>query len=102
MTTIKPFKSERAAKMAYTKAEKAWEAARSKTCNYYGRTIQDPNNTKDSSEIFADLRVLEAQADALFEEMREVYCQARSQNFWVKSWHFGCNVTRDLIQANMD
>lgn len=102
MTTIKPFKSERAAKMAMTKAERAYVDARGKANGHYGRCVTDPNNTKPWEEIREEEHALIAEADRLYDIAKATYDMARSQNFWVKSWHFGCNPTRDLIRANMD
>ena len=102
------FKSERAAKMAFTKAEKVWRAAQGETAGYYGRCMQDPNNRRTTEEIFADLRKLEALRDeALRDEARDhaesIYRAARAQGFWITSWEFAeVNPTRDLISANMD
>lgn len=99
---IKPFKSDRAAKMAMTKAERAYNEAQTATGGYYGRCVQDPNNHQTTEEILADLRKLEALRDQAHDYAAAVYEQARSQGFWVKSWCFGYNPTRDLIHANID
>ena len=104
---MKTFKSERAAKTAYTKAENAWEAKRSE--GWAARdTIRETMRTIGSMPS-AEYEALEAtrircegEAKVLFEEMRAVYDQATAQGFYVKSWHFGCNPTRDLIAANID
>lgn len=97
------FKSERAAKMAFTKAEKAWRAAQGETAGYYGRCMQDPNNRRTTEEIFADLRKLEALRDEARDNAESIYRAARAQGFWITSWEFAeVNPTRDLISANMD
>jgi hypothetical protein len=104
---MNPFKSERAAKVAYTKAEKAWEAKRSEgwrardtireTMRTVGRMDSDEYNT-----LKATYERCEEEAKTLFASMRAVYEQATKQKFYVRSWHFGANPTRDLIAANMD
>lgn len=103
---MKTFKTNRAAKMAYTKAENRWEAKRAE-----GFAARDAAREmmRSNSFILADLRTIEAtqlrcekEAEALFEEARSVYEQAKAQNFWVKSYHFGHNPTRDLIAQNID
>lgn len=98
METMKPFKSERAAKMAYTKAENAWEEARSAVNRQSSEFNQDGWN----EERFAIVRAMEAKADEKRLAAKAVYDQARSQGFWIKSYHFNYNPTRDLIAANMD
>lgn len=107
MSTTKPFKSARAAKIAYTKAEKAWDAKRSE-----GWTARDTIREKmrqDGSMPSAEYDALKAtedrcaaEAEALFETMRLIYNKATAEGHWIKSWHFGHNPTRDLIANNMD
>lgn len=94
----KQFKSERAAKMAYTKAEKAWEAARGATA----RQTHEFNPGGWNEERFAVIRELRAKEVPLFEAMRAIYEQATAQKFYIRTWHFGVNPTRDLVSANMD
>jgi hypothetical protein len=95
------FKSERAAKMAFTKAERAWNALPSGS-SVYRDGMQDPT-CDDPSEAS---RKAEEKKDAAFEVMRAIYNQANAQGFYLDSfgarWHFGHNPTRDLIAANMD
>jgi hypothetical protein len=95
---MKAFKSERAAKMAYTKAENAWEKMRGIAM----AQNHEYSKTGWNNERFAHLRKLEADAVPYFEAMRAIYNQAKSQGFFIRSWHFGVNPTRDLIAANMD
>jgi len=108
MNTTKPFKSARAAKIAYTKAEKAWEAKRSEGfaardeirigMRHNGGTMpSDEYNTLKATEDRC-----EAEAAVLFEKMRLIYNKAEAEGHFIKSWHFGHNPTRDLIAANMD
>lgn len=101
------FKSERAAKMAYTKAENAWEAKRSEgfTARDTYREAFRTVGSMDSAEyeaLKATEALCEVEAKALFEKMHEIYNAAKAQKFYVRSWHFGVNPTRDLIAANMD
>ena len=96
-TEIKPFKSERAAKMAMTKAEKAYEAAMLASNRAYREAME--MDGVDPSEYHAQKQ---AERDAAWEVMQGVYSQAQAQKFWVKSWYCGSNPTRDLIAANMD
>lgn len=92
------FKSERAAKMAYTKAEKAWEAKRAAVNSQTYEFRKDGWN----SERFAIVRALEAEAEVARDAAQTVYNAARAQGFYVRSYYFSVNPTRDLIAANMD
>lgn len=101
------YKSDRAAKMAYTRAENAWKAKQSEsweardlireTMRTDGRMDCDAYNTLKATEVRC-----ETETEALREVAREVYESARAQGFNVRSYHFSENVTRDLIAANMD
>lgn len=55
-----------------------------------------------NEERFAVIRKLKADAKPYFDAMEAIYNQAKAQGFWIRSWHFGTNPTRDLIAANMD
>jgi hypothetical protein len=94
---IKPFKSDRAAKMAMTKAEGAYEDA----------LRADADARRESWKLDCDEgRAMRDAAEAALDVAREyaeaVYAQAQAQGFWVRSQHFGYNPTRDLILANID
>ena len=104
---MKTFKSERAAKMAYTKALTAFDAKEDegrKARDTYRETMRLVGSMP--TEEYEALRAIEvrceAEAKGLFEVMRAVYHQATEQGFYIRSWHFGTNPTRDLIAANMD
>jgi hypothetical protein len=108
-STIKPFKSMRAAKMAYTKAERAWKEMRNIETSLIWerrRKMEANDGSMDAAEYddySAKIEAAEKAAPVLFEKMREIYKQAESQ--WKHSmptWHFGYNPTRDLIAMNMD
>lgn len=94
------FKSDRAAKMAMTKAEKAYVAARGARQEAQHAYWRDAVN--DRSETAEALASAEAAYTKALDHAEAVYAGARAQGFWVRSWHFGPNTTRDLIQANMD
>lgn len=94
---MKTFKSQRAAQMAMTKAEKAYEAAASKTHSAYRDAMEAGNVDPLEASIAASKARDEAYAFGA-----AVYDQAKAQGFWVRCWHFGSNPTRDLIAANMD
>jgi uncharacterized protein (DUF1800 family) len=109
MSKLPPFKSERAAKMAYTKAENTWKAMTAVSSNLTWerrRKMQGDDESMDWAEYQEyERKIAEADAAAhvLFEKMREIFNQAESQ--WKHSmptWYFGNNPTRDLIRANMD
>lgn len=91
METMKPFKSERAAKMAYTKAENAWrEALNMETSLIWERRRKmEDNGGSMASEEYQDYeRRIEAAKVAhppMFEKMRAIYDQAKAQGFFVKS-----------------
>lgn len=110
-TKIAPFKSERAAKVAFTKAENAWKAMRDASTmarDTYRQAFRE-HGSMDSAEYERLLAVEEAakvEADALFEVMRSIYERAQAQGIrylgWSANWHFGNSPTRDLIAANID
>lgn len=94
---MKPFKSERAAKIAMTKAEKAYMVTLGKA----GSAYCDAMNTPGADPI-EESRKAEAARTAAYEHGEAVYESAKASGFYVRSWYFGPNVTRDLIAANMD
>lgn len=126
------FKSERAAKMAYTKAEKVMEAAMTAEARRYGVVRGEPTEEErtkldcmeaaykafpEGEERNAAREVYWAacdeivnrprvQAEAAYETARQnalaIYEAATKQGFFIKSWWFGYNPTRDLIAANID
>lgn len=94
---VKPFKSNLAAKQAMTKAEKAYVDARcAANCAYRDAMEMEGVNPSEYHQQ------KQAECDAAWDYAQAVYDQAKAQGFWVKSWHFGSNPTRDLIAANMD
>lgn len=94
------FKSDRAAKMAMTKAEKAYVATRNARHDAQHAYWRDATSSRDkSAEALAEA---EAAYTKALDHAENVYASARAQGFWVRSWHFGHNPTRDLISANMD
>jgi len=102
-----PFKSDRAAKMAYTRAIKVWKAKRSEgmTARYTYREEFRLHGSMDSAAyeaLLATEQRCEKEAADLFEAARAVYTQATSQGYFLDTWHFGDNAKRDLIAANMD
>lgn len=98
LPTVKPFKSGRAAKLAMTKAESAYKDALSARSSKFSELSTRPDYDAWSQELKA--------ADATLEAARllgnAVYAQAQAQSFYVKTWYFGNNPTRDLIRDNMD
>ncbi len=96
MTT---FKSERAAKMANTKATRVYEAAKS---------LANVRQAWDAErEIWMPLEwgLLEerrALATKAFEHMAELYGAAKAQGYFVSNWYLGHNPTRDLVAMNID
>lgn len=92
------FKSDRAAKIAYTKAEKAAKAADERVAARVRVARSEGYDTEACSEI----RRLEFDAEQAWGEARAIYKAAIAQRFYVHSSKFGYNVTRDLIRANMD
>lgn len=104
---VAPFKSDRAAKVAYTKAEKAWQAKKSEgfeARDTYRETFRR-EGSMDSAQyaaLLATEKRCEREAITLFEVMRAIYKQGTAQGFHLPTWHFGHNPTRDLIAMNMD
>ena len=94
------FKSDRAAKMAMTKAEKAYVATRDARHDAQHAYWRD--GSSDRSKTAEALAEAEAAYTKALDHAEAVYAGAKAQGFWVRSWHFGPNTTRDLIQANMD
>lgn len=139
VAAVSPFKSERAAKMAYTRAEKHFDAARAHA-NAVRHTSADVTFQPTEEELVRlaalraefealgaageparyesgafrahctlmseiaerPLRAAERAQEEAFAVMRGVWERAQGQGFYIRSWHFGCNPTRDLIAANMD
>lgn len=104
-TTATKFKSERAAKMAYTKAERAWYQARDAANGARWRLRHNEDNSpRDgwTDEEEAAVVALEAEEACLADAAHETYKAVIAQGFWVHSYHFGHNPTRDLIRANID
>lgn len=107
----RPFKSALAAKQAFSRAVKVWEAKRSEglTARDTYQQILREHNSIDGAQ-YAELRATEMRCEReaveLFEGMRSVYAMADSQGWTLYShdarWHFGQHTTRDLIHANMD
>jgi len=107
----RPFKSALAAKQAFSRAVKVWEAKRSEglTARDTYREILREHNSIDSAQ-YAELRATEMRCEQeaveLFEGMRSIYAMADSQGWTLynhtATWHFGQNTTRDLIHANID
>lgn len=93
-----PFKSERAAKLAFTKAEKAYVA----TLDAYNAANHAGREKGFNDEIFAAIRKAEDAKKAAYDAAEGVYKKVRAEGYFVKSWYFGTNPTRDLIAANMD
>jgi len=105
---MKPFKSNRAAKTAYTQKKNAWEAKR--TEGWEARDTIRNTMRETGSMPKAEYEALEAtqnrcesEAKALYEELRAIYTQAVDvQGFYLDTWEFGNNPTRELIRNNMD
>ncbi len=93
------FKSERAARIAYGKAERAMKATRGAANVSY---TLDPVT---GERVLIDLAVLKSMRDDADEKAAAafaVYQAAHAQGFWISSYYFGENTTRDLISANID
>lgn len=101
---MKTFKSERAAKMAYTKAEKAWQKACRDASGARWAMYRDDNGQPRgwTDEEEAAVNALDVEASRLGDIASDVYTAAREQGHYIYSYHFGVNYTRDLIAANMD
>lgn len=134
LPVIAPFKSERAAKVAMAKAERAYTDALCHPAITMGPPVHgEPTEAEkidlavmwedmeklpqgsderkamlhaicDIESVIADRprKAAEAAKDAAWAYAKAVYDQARAQGFYVRSWHFGVNPTRDLIAANID
>lgn len=97
--TAKKFVSARAARLAFGKAERAYEAARKMRIKEHHERIANgvPSGLAEAMAPFEkaenDLR-LKAQA---------IYDLATAQGFYISSYTFGrCSTTRDLVAANID
>ena len=93
-----PFKSDRAAKIAFRKAEKAAKTAQAARIEYECAQRE----TGWSEEAFEEALRLRAIEDAAWVEAATVYQKVRAEGYWVRSWDFNHNPTRDLIAANID
>lgn len=87
MTSI----SKRAAQIAMTKAEKAYKAAIGTF--YDSRGLDTYLKTYDTLQTNIETARLHGV---------KVYDSARAQGFYVQSYHFGYNATRELINDNVD
>ena len=98
------YKSERAAKMTYTRAERAYEAARSaENAARWALHHNDDNSPRTwTDEEEARVDAMRPETMRLFQVASDVYDAAKAQGFNVRSYHFSENATRDLIAANMD
>lgn len=99
------FKSEQAAKVAYKKAEKAAMQTRNASA-FVDQTVNaelpwDGTEERAAAREAFTKAVIAADV-AAWERARCIYDAARAQGFWIKSYHFGYNPTRDLIAANID
>lgn len=100
----------RAAKIAFTKANNAYEAARDARIAFDNehRTLPyvEDGDTGEWAEaarkLIAEKAALDAAEDAAWKVAHAVYKSASAVTY-VKSWHFSeHNPTRDLIAANID
>lgn len=99
------FKSELAAKMAYKKAEKAALVTRNAShfVDESVNVVLPWDGTEErAAEREAFMKAIIAADVSAWAHARCIYDAARAQGFWIKSWHFGYNATRDLIAANID
>lgn len=94
--TVKAYTSKRAAKIAVTKAENAYELAVRNRCT---DEWHSPRRWDDDNAL--SKRVNEY-ADQAYANLAATVAAATEQGFVVHSWHVGPNATRDLIAANMD
>lgn len=94
---MQTFKSRRAAQIHMTKAERAYVEANVRANCAYHTAIEAGH---ESPLTYCD--EMRAESDAAFDRASAIYQAATQQGFWVRSWHFGVNPTRDLIHANMD
>ena len=97
--TAKKFVSARAARLAFGKAERAYEAARKARINEHHERVANGVPARLAEEMAPfekvenDLR-LKAQA---------IYDVATAQGFFIKSYTFSRhNTTRDLVAVNID
>ena len=104
------FKSARAAKQAFTKAERAYEAAREARSLY-----EEQNNTHanvEESDVgewadearavlaeYARLRKIEDDAN---DAAVAIYDAARTQEIYIHSYRLSTGGTKDLISQNID
>lgn len=105
---MKTFKSERAARAAYTKAENDWKKVRELATDLTWerrRKMQEQGGSMDSEEYREyDRRIAQAEEETRvrYAAAKAVYAAATAQGIFVKSYHFGHNPTRDLIAQNID
>lgn len=104
------FKSDRAARQAFTKAEKAYKAARSERSKF-----EDQNDTRvcvEDSDVgewadearatlakYAELKKAEDDAN---DAAIAIYSAAQEQGIFIDSYRLGYSGTKDLISANAD
>ena len=95
---IGAFKSVRAAQIAMTKAERAMDAA-----SQAQRVKEDARrDCADWETHAAELVLVEDAAHIARAYAFALYMAARAQEFYVKSWAFNYNPSRELAQNNVD
>ncbi len=94
---MQTFKSRRAAQIHMTRAERAYvDAMVASNCAYLtAMQAGHPSPLTYCEEM-------QARRDEACDKAVAIYRAAIQQGFWVRSWHFGSNPTRDLIAANID
>ncbi len=95
-----PWKSERAAKLAVTKADKAYNAARTVRREYEWAQRE----TGWCEEAFTELHRLEAVEQAAYAELERIHAEAEACGYYApsKTLRWDRSPTRALIAANMD
>lgn len=94
--TVKTYKSQRAAKLAATKAENAYELAIRNRCTDEWRS---PAVWDNDNALYNRVNDYISKA---FDNLAATIAAVKEQGFYASSWYVGTNATRDLIAANMD
>ncbi len=95
---IAAFKSNRSAQIAMTKAENAYNEAR----NIVNTKRHEGRDRADWETFNAELLVCEDNEQIARCYAFAVYTAARAQEFYVRSYAFNYNATRELIAMNID
>ncbi len=98
-TPVLTFKSDRAARIAFGKAERAWEETR-EPARFAGDEARKAGKSyEEAQEILEKAQRIER---AAYAKAAGIYNAAREQGIWIRSYEFNYSATKELIAMNID